>query len=186
MPDHYDIFASYAHDDDEQGHIVTFIEQLKAAHTTEFPGSKLHIFFDKPEIHTGHDWENRIANGLRRSRLFLAFTSPAYYASEYCRREWQEWIDQEIATQILSEGAFPIYTLALPSLNPGTTPEQHARYLADLADAIRQRADTLTEAGRCEKRRHCARAFPRADYARPRRLHPGHQSRRDTVLVRRW
>jgi hypothetical protein len=121
-PDHYDLFISYAHDDND-GCITRFLEELQAAHR-RFTGKRtdvegdagadLTLFFDRHAIRSLDDWQHRIADGLAHSRLFLAFLSPRYFASEWCRREWKTWIDHEIAKHILSQGAAPIYVVEVP------------------------------------------------------------------------
>jgi hypothetical protein len=137
-PDRFDLFISYAHDDDNDGRITRFLEELQAAHqrftgeqadavpgggnaggsgpAVTSTGRDLTLFFDRHTIRSLDDWQHRIADGLAHSRLFLAFLSPRYFASEWCRREWKTWIDHEIAKHILSQGAAPIYVVEVPGL----------------------------------------------------------------------
>ena len=113
-PEDYDFFVSYAREDNKSGWITGFVEELVAEHKTFSGGRTLTYFFDKADIHHFDDWQSRIHHALSRSRLFLAFVSPSYFASEWCRREWKGWIDTEIATHILSSGAAPIYLIEVP------------------------------------------------------------------------
>ena len=113
-PEHYDFFVSYAREDNKNGWITGFVEELVAEHKTFSGGRTLTYFFDKADIHHFDDWQSRIHHSLSHSRLFLAFISPSYFASEWCRREWKGWIDTEIATHILSSGAAPIYLIEVP------------------------------------------------------------------------
>jgi hypothetical protein len=110
----FDFFVSYARKDNEAGWISRFIEELLVEHGKFSGGRKLNYFFDKQEIRSFDDWQHRILDGLAKSRLFLAFVSPAYFGSEWCRREWKGWIDTEIARHILSSGAAPIYLVEIP------------------------------------------------------------------------
>ena len=49
-----------------------------------------------PCIRSLDDFQHRIYNeGIAKSRLFVAFISPNYFASPWCRREWKAWIDTE-------------------------------------------------------------------------------------------
>jgi tetratricopeptide (TPR) repeat protein len=48
--------------------------------------------------------------------LIVAFISPNYFASDWCRREWRAWIDTEIAKHILSAGTAAIYIVEVPGL----------------------------------------------------------------------
>lgn len=115
--DQFDFFVSYARKDNVDGWITRFIEELLSEHR-KFTGGdasrELVPFFDKQDIGGLDDWQHRIHDGLAKSRLFLAFISPNYFASEWCRREWKGWIDTEIAKHILSAGAAPIYIVEVP------------------------------------------------------------------------
>lgn len=113
--DLYDFFVSYARRDNVHGWINGFIEQLLAEHRKFSGGRELTYFFDRRDISSLSDWREQIYNqGLARSRLFLAFVSPGYFASEWCCREWRAWIDLEIAKHILTAGAAPIYIVEVP------------------------------------------------------------------------
>lgn len=112
----YDFFVSYARKDNETGWITRFVKKLLAEHKRFSAGHKLKPFFDKHEITTGADWEHYLANGVAHSRLFLAFISPNYLASEWCRKEWRAWLDAEIAQHILTAGVRPIYIVKVQGL----------------------------------------------------------------------
>ncbi len=84
-PDEFDFFVSYAHDDDANCWITAFVAELRAEHQKFSGGRELTCFFDKPNIRSGDDWQHRLHDGLAKSRLFLAFVSPRYFASEWCR-----------------------------------------------------------------------------------------------------
>jgi hypothetical protein len=100
--DQFDFFVSYARKDNETGWITRFVEELLAEHrkfAKNDPTRELKPFFDKQAIHSFDDWQHRIFNeGLAKSRLFLAFISPHYFASEWCRREWRAWIDTAMSS----------------------------------------------------------------------------------------
>lgn len=113
-PDRFDLFVSYARDDNRHGFVTAFLEALQAEHRKFTGGRELALFFDKKDIRSLDDWQTRLRDGVTQSRLFLAFLSPAYLASEWCRREWRLWIDQEIAKHILSHGAAPVYFVEVP------------------------------------------------------------------------
>ncbi len=115
--DQYDFFVSYSRADNTQGWVSGFVEALLAEHrrfTGGDPARELKPFFDKKDIRNFDDWQTRLNDGLAKSRLFLAFVSPSYFASEWCRREWRAWIDTEISKHILSAGASPIYFVEVP------------------------------------------------------------------------
>jgi|ERR1035441_811899 hypothetical protein len=105
--DQYDFFVSYARKDNAIGWITHFVDQLQDEHRAYSGGREFRIFFDKEEIRSLDDWRHRIYESLAASRLLVAFISPNYFASEWCRREWHTWIDVEIAKHVLSDGAAP-------------------------------------------------------------------------------
>lgn len=45
-------------------------------------------FWDQDDIELGADWKNSLVQALNESKVFLAITSPAYFESEYCGKEW--------------------------------------------------------------------------------------------------
>ena len=115
-PDLYDFFVSYARGNNAEGWITQCVEELLAEHRRFSGGRELTCFFDTHEIRGFDDWQHRLTDGLSKSRLFLAFISPEYFASEWCRKEWRAWIDTEISKHILAGGAAPLYIVEVPGL----------------------------------------------------------------------
>jgi hypothetical protein len=148
--DQYDFFVSYARDDDRKsgGWIAGFVDELCAAHRKFSGGRALVPFFDRHAINTGADWQLYLAHGLAHSRLFLAFISPNYFASEWCRKEWRVWIDLEIAKHILTEGVAPIYIIDVPGfVGKSALPErQVAQEIARLCGLPEPHAEFLESA----------------------------------------
>ncbi len=130
----FDLFISYARADNQHGWITAFVAELLAEHRRLNPGRELTPFFDQHSITTGADWQHYLAHGVAGSRLFLAFLSPNYLASPWCRREWNAWLDVEISKHILTQGVRPIYIVDVPGLvGPGQLPDAElARALAKL------------------------------------------------------
>lgn len=86
----YDVFISYARRDDAGG----WVSGLRDAIYDDFRGfssEPFRIFFDQTEIHSRQDWELRLRQGLRSSRVLLVCLSPNYLRSGYCRWEWEEF-----------------------------------------------------------------------------------------------
>ena len=109
----YDLFISYAHADDHDGWIRAFVDAIKAEHAT-FTSTPLEVFFDTEEIRTTHDWEHRIYRGLRHAKMMVAILSPRYFASAYCRKEWERYVEHELGRSMPNEGIAPIYMIAVP------------------------------------------------------------------------
>ena len=133
--DQFDFFVSYARSDNTNGWITKFVKELLAEHKRFATGRTLNPFFDQHAITTGADWQLYLAHGIAHSRLFLAFLSPNYFASEWCRKEWRAWMDAEIAQHILTAGVRPIYIVEVPGLTgkDQLSDQQLAQKLAELS-----------------------------------------------------
>jgi tetratricopeptide (TPR) repeat protein len=86
----YDVFLSYARADDVDGW-VSGLRDAVYDDFREFSSEPFRIFFDTTEIRGRQDWELRLRQGLRSSRVLLVCLSPNYLRSEYCRWEWEEF-----------------------------------------------------------------------------------------------
>ncbi len=143
--DHFDFFVSYARGDNATGWLTRFVEELLSEHKSFAAGRELKPFFDQHAITTGADWQLYLAHGVAHSRLFLAFISPSYFTSEWCRKEWRAWIDAEIAQHILTAGVRPIYIVEVPGLTGQgqLSDQQLARQLADLSKLPQRDQDKI-------------------------------------------
>jgi FxsC-like protein len=85
----YYFFLSYAHADD-RGLLERFHNDLCDAvqERTALPRDEIG-FRDLSNLHIGDVWPDELADALSSTRVFVAMCSPNYFASEYCRREWQ-------------------------------------------------------------------------------------------------
>jgi tetratricopeptide (TPR) repeat protein len=115
LSDQFDIFISYVRKDNQpvspgdQGWVARLVETLKQQFVAEGSPNLLKVFFDTNSIREGQDWESQILTALRESRYFLAVLSPDYFASDWCRREWDWWTLHEMHRHCLRDGAAPIY-----------------------------------------------------------------------------
>ena len=162
--DQYDVFVSYAREDNSSGWIEAFMEALLAEHRVLTGGRELACFFDRSEIRSGEDWRHRIHDGLARSRVLLTFISPHYFASEWCRREWHSWIEIEISKHILSDGILAVYIVEVPELDTEQTPSAKvSEKIALLCGMAGQSEDFLGNATQVVhqlRRRHLLPIFP--------------------------
>ncbi len=93
----FEIFISYSRHDNVvpegsltgKGWVTTLRDHILADHR-RFSTEPLRIFFDTAEIRDMDDWRHRILGGLRSSKVLLVCLSPNYFASAYCRWEWEE------------------------------------------------------------------------------------------------
>ncbi|MGF6939333.1 hypothetical protein OKW41_008495 [Paraburkholderia sp. UCT70] len=92
----YELFISYARKDNiaEPGGQttgwVTAIRDHIATDHRRFSTEPLRISFDTTAIADKSDWRHRILGVLRSSKTLLVWLSPGYFASDYCRLEWDE------------------------------------------------------------------------------------------------
>ena len=105
----YDLFLSYARLDNQpipatfpRGWVTAIYEHILADHR-KFSTAPLRIFFDTQEIKDGNDWRHRILGGLRHSKMLLVCLSPGYFASQFCRREWEEYVKRQVHQLMGSE-----------------------------------------------------------------------------------
>ena len=86
----YDVFISYARRDDADGWVSALRDAIYADFKS-FSTEPFRIFFDRSDIRNRDDWELRLRQGLRSSRVLLVCLSPNYLRSKYCRWEWEEF-----------------------------------------------------------------------------------------------
>ncbi len=88
----YDLFVSYAHQNDRPwGWVSEFIKTLKAE--LEGKSREFSIWWD-PGLRSGEDFNIAIADAISESAVFLSVLSPAYGDSSYCRLEIEEFRQQ--------------------------------------------------------------------------------------------
>ncbi len=136
-PKPFDLFISYAHRDNRgnPGDAVSVLQALKQAIKREYhavTGRDVSIFLDTEAITTGSDWRGRILEGLKQSKMLLACVSENYFRSEYCRLEWEHYIQTELAQAIPGEGITPIYIVRCPEFDSRTLDARLQRWARDL------------------------------------------------------
>ncbi|MFN7795292.1 MAG: TIR domain-containing protein [Planctomycetota bacterium] len=131
----YELFISYAHRDNHgnTGDQLEPIQAVKLAIEQEYravTGKEVNIFLDVNAIETGEYWRTKILTGLKSSKMLLAFVSDNYFRSEYCRLEWEQYVQTEIAQALPGDGILPIYIVKSPSFDENTL-ERHLRKWSD-------------------------------------------------------
>jgi hypothetical protein len=76
----YDVFISYSHRNRSTA------QKAHDRLLSESPG--LRVFFDDHSLRTGGSWLMEIAEALDNSRRVMAFYTPEYWASDYCKDEF--------------------------------------------------------------------------------------------------
>lgn len=105
----FDVFISYAHADDSDG-LISQIRQWidQDARDPDKGFRPLTVFFDTRDIKDSQDWSQRIAKGLRTSRIMIVLTSPNYYESEWCQKEFDTFrvsLSQKLIDLVSVEGS---------------------------------------------------------------------------------
>ena len=165
----YDLFVSYAHKDNEgpsAGRVTELVERIRRQFQ-KIVGRELRVFFDVHQIRTMQDWNAMIQAGLVQSRMMVAILSPNYFASEFCRKEWAEFVETELAHALPGEGIAPIYVIQHPEFADASiesTDQQIDRWVRDLkrrrylhwADWWSQGQTSLEQAGICPRPSGCS------------------------------
>jgi tetratricopeptide (TPR) repeat protein len=134
LPTRFDLFISYAHADDrDKDHrkVTALVEAIQADYL-RVAGTPLKVFFDVEEIRAMDDWESRILLGLRQSRMMVAVLSPAYFASAYCKKEWEYYVETELAHSLPGDGIAPIYVVQHPGFDADPVDEKLKHWIGDL------------------------------------------------------
>lgn len=109
----YDVFISYASADDADGWVSGFRDALVA--DFQAYGSPLNVFFSSESIETAEDWETKILASLLSSKVLVVCQSPAYYAAEWCQREWEEFRKRHLNQE---DSVTVVYFVELPGSDP--------------------------------------------------------------------
>lgn len=136
-PNAFHLFLSYARADNRapvnqagEGWVKAFKHELERRHAA-YSGRELRVFFDEQDIHIGVDWRRRLGEGLRQSRLFLAFLSPNYLISDNCQWEWDEYLRREHSAARGDDGITPVYFVT-----PGDLRLKEVQSIAEWLTAI--------------------------------------------------
>jgi tetratricopeptide (TPR) repeat protein len=132
----YELFISYSRKDDvprkpldSKGWVTALRDEILADHR-RFSTEPLRIFFDTDAIRSMDDWRHRILRGLRESRILLVCLSPNYFHSEYCRMEWDDYLQRQVHALIGHESMASIYFVDVPGSDAQGDAAAFARWLA--------------------------------------------------------
>ena len=86
----YEFFFSYTRANNDP-FLATFFQELSQA-IRDKRGLPQHAevgFFDQRAIELGEQWDHTIVEAVQTSSVVVAVTSPGYFKSEYCGKEWE-------------------------------------------------------------------------------------------------
>ncbi|MCG6942593.1 MAG: toll/interleukin-1 receptor domain-containing protein, partial [Thiohalocapsa sp.] len=170
----FQLFLSYARKDNQpppeaagaEGWVTAFERTLRERHG-RWSSRALNIFFDQQSIDDCSDWRRRLSEGLRQSRLLLAFLSPNYICSANCLWEWEEYLKREHTSARGDDGILPVFFVKPRDLTIGDE-EAIADWLARMERCYPWfRVPPALLAGDAER---MARAFARDLHRRQRGL----------------
>ncbi|MDZ4803201.1 MAG: toll/interleukin-1 receptor domain-containing protein [Bryobacteraceae bacterium] len=92
----YDIFISYASEDNVDGWVEKFQKHLteEVGRLVGRPFSDKSTFFDKIRLQAGQEYPNELDTAARETALLVALVSPNYSSSPWCFRERREFQKQ--------------------------------------------------------------------------------------------
>lgn len=93
----YDIFLSYQGGGVVDEWVQAFSDDLGEVLEPHL-SARPRIFDASRDIRPGERWDTRIDSAMRQSKLLLALITPAYFASDFCLAEWDEFARREAAT----------------------------------------------------------------------------------------
>jgi hypothetical protein len=143
-------FLSYVHADDEHddGLITAFRRKLEGELRAQTGYRELRVFQDRDDIAWGQAWRDRVDNSLDAATFLIPVVTPAFLASEQCRRELDRFLGRE-RRMGRADLVLPVYWITVPALEPsgGATGDGLAVALADrqYADWRELRFRDLTE-----------------------------------------
>lgn len=91
----YDVFISYRRTSTAREWVMNyFYPRLHAFLSDALPDSPS-IFLDQREIEPGAIWQSTITRALKHSKFMIAVLNGPYFSSQYCRAEWETFVDRE-------------------------------------------------------------------------------------------
>lgn len=148
MAGYYDIdpkkphaFLSYTRADDEcLNDGITWLKDNLEKTVRAFTGNEFRIFQDVDDIQIGENWPKKLDQALEAAQILIPILTPSFFASEFCRREAESFLDYE-ARANRDDLICPIYLIEAdilddPELRAGDrlATVLHARQRADWRD----------------------------------------------------
>src|SRR5687767_9024932 len=90
-------FFSYAHIDQENDPklVRALTTELERRVSVKIINASFHIWQDTKGLRTGELWDEKIANVIENSHIFIVLLSPKWIESTYCRKEYHHFCSVE-------------------------------------------------------------------------------------------
>lgn len=124
-------FFSYSRRDDEvHGRQLSAVREFLSTEVQTLLGRPFTLFQDVESSTDGRPWEPEILEALRRADVLIPVLSPAFFASDWCRRELAAFVgDQQRGAR--HRAVFPLYFVTADEL-------EHKPSTDELALAVRR------------------------------------------------
>ena len=111
-------FLSYARDDNKDGYVKKFYEDLRraVAGKTGTINENEAGFFDGEAIEPGTKWSQELGDALQQSRCFISVFSPTYFQKKFCGKEWSVFDERQAAYAATLAAGAPTPNLMIPIL----------------------------------------------------------------------
>jgi cobaltochelatase CobT len=149
------VFLSYTSNKDEFGEVALFRQRLQSELRNFDPSAT--VFQDSAAISPGEQYPKRLEEELKRSDVLLIHLSPAWFKSEWCRREYNIFIsDPSKLNKII-----PLLVVSTSELLPTSQDEIAAKLsLLEYVDIRELRHDSWDST---EKRKYVAKLADRVN-----------------------
>lgn len=91
----YDVFISYRRTSTARDWVVNHFHPRLHAFLSDALPEEPKIFLDEQSIEPGAIWQSKISDALKRSKYLVAVLNGPYFSSQYCRAEWNTFVDRE-------------------------------------------------------------------------------------------
>ncbi len=116
MPEVLTGFFSYSRSDDEaHGRQLSAVREFLSTEVQTLLGRPFELFQDVEHSAKGRRWEPQYVEALRRADVFIPVISPAFFASDWCRREFTTFVSNK-AGGAQDPAIFPLYFVTVGEL----------------------------------------------------------------------
>jgi TIR domain/NB-ARC domain len=128
----FELFVSYCRLDDRLGQITEIVARIQKEYRDFTGGGELRVFFDKRELASSEDWQQRALSAISSSRLLLVCLSPNYLQSEYCSWEINQYLRHKASAAPGTENIDSVYFVEIPGPSDNGFEQRAAEWVAGL------------------------------------------------------
>jgi hypothetical protein len=91
----YDVFISYRRTSTARDWVMNYFHPRLHACLSDALPNEPKVFLDVQAIEPGAIWQSTITRALKNSKFMIAVLNGPYFSSQYCRAEWDTFVDRE-------------------------------------------------------------------------------------------